>query len=145
MLVKELIRRLASQGGRIPNRAHYRIVFEEAGQAAHFLQSLPDAYKTLHDAVESVCSNAAAPFLADIFIGQGLRLMHMHHYVHRDVSSGNIIFYSGHGRIADLEYAKKIGTGAGENDRTVRPSSRHTDACLIYLDAWGNNFRDLFY
>ena len=36
----------------VPNRAHYRIVFQEVGKASHFLESLPDACKALHDAIE---------------------------------------------------------------------------------------------
>jgi serine/threonine protein kinase len=60
--------------------------------------------------------------------------MHAHGYVHRDVSSGNIIFHGGEGKIADLEYAKEIGTGSGHNERTVCPSS-HDTGTLTQLDA----------
>jgi serine/threonine protein kinase len=57
---------------------------------------------------------------------QGLRIMHAHGYVHRDISTGNIIYHDGHGKIADLEYAKDVGTGKGHESRTV---------CLSFLRA----------
>ena len=53
--------------------------------------------------------------------------MHAHGYVHRDVSSGNIIFHGGDGKTADLEYAKEIGTGSVHDERTVCLSSHDTD------------------
>jgi serine/threonine protein kinase len=60
-------------------------------------------------------------------MGQGLRLMHVHNYVHRDVSLGNIISYKDCCKIADLEYAKEVGTGSGHKERTVCLSSHDTD------------------
>ena len=36
----------------------------------------------------------------------GLSLLHNLGWVHRDVSSGNILVVDGHVKIADLEYAK---------------------------------------
>ena len=56
---------------------------------------------------------------------KGLRIMHQHGYVHRDVSTGNIISHDGHGKMADLKYAKKIGTGGAHEVRTVWLSSHN--------------------
>lgn len=41
-------------------------------------------------------------------------------YVHRDVSSGNILVVDGKGKLTDLEYAQIIGTGGHHCVRTVR-------------------------
>ena len=41
-----------------------------------------------------------------------LHLMHASGWVHHDISIGNILVdESGHGRLADMEYSKKMGTG----------------------------------
>jgi serine/threonine protein kinase len=64
---------------------------------------------------------------------QGLRIMHEHGYVHRDVSTGNIIFHDGNGKIADLEYAKEIGRGEAHEVRTVWTSSHHRNARSTYI------------
>jgi serine/threonine protein kinase len=94
---------------RVPSRTHYRIVFEEVGLVAHHLSSLPDAYQALHDAVEgSFLTLLHHSSLLTFFIGQGLRIMHAHGYVHRDISTGNIIFNEGHGKIADSSMRKKL-------------------------------------
>jgi hypothetical protein len=50
--VNPLTRLPAKRKLRVPNRAHYRIVFEEVGVAVHSLNSLPEACKALYDAVE---------------------------------------------------------------------------------------------
>ncbi len=45
----------------------------------------------------------------------------MGHYVHRDISAGNIILCNGVGKISDLEYAKKFLSQGPVNDpKTVR-------------------------
>ena len=40
-------------------------------------------------------------------------------YIHRDVSSGNILIVDGQGKLADLEYAQIISTGGHHSIRTV--------------------------
>ena len=40
-------------------------------------------------------------------------------YVHRDISPGNIIFYNGHAKLCDLEFAKQFESGASNHIRTV--------------------------
>lgn len=49
-----------------------------------------------------------------------LRLMHKYGWVHRDVSSGNILVVDGVVKISDLEYAKKMGDETSHNGRSVR-------------------------
>ena len=60
--------------------------------------------------------------------------MHAHGYVHRDVSTGNIIFHEGHGKIADLEYAKEVGTGEAHEIQMVCLSSHRANTCSTYID-----------
>ena len=42
--------------------------------------------------------------------------------MHRDVSIGNILFYDGHVKLADLEYAKKMGDSKSHEMRTASES-----------------------
>jgi serine/threonine protein kinase len=46
-------------------------------------------------------------------------------YVHRDVSSGNILIVDGKGKLSDLEYAQIRGTGGRHGVRTVRQPVCH--------------------
>ncbi len=45
----------------------------------------------------------------------------MGHYVHRDISAGNIILCNGTGKISDLEYAKKFLSQGPVNDPKMVP------------------------
>ncbi|KIM44115.1 hypothetical protein M413DRAFT_68089, partial [Hebeloma cylindrosporum] len=54
-----------------------------------------------------------------------LQFMSENQYVHRDVSSGNILIVDGKGKLADLEYAKAMNTGGSEGVRTVRLNVFH--------------------
>jgi serine/threonine-protein kinase RIO1 len=49
----------------------------------------------------------------------GLRLMHNAQYVHRDISSGNVLCYENRGLISDLEYVKLITDDRKHDVRTV--------------------------
>ena len=51
--------------------------------------------------------------------------------MHRDESPGNIIFYNGHAKLVDLEFAKEYGTDAINHIRTV---SQHPPSICIILD-----------
>ena len=42
-------------------------------------------------------------------------------YVHRDISGGNILFYRGHGKLCDLEYAITPNARGQHGVRTVIP------------------------
>ena len=45
--------------------------------------------------------------------------MHKYGWVHRDVSSGNILVVDGVVKISDLEYAKKMEDETSHNGRSV--------------------------
>lgn len=46
--------------------------------------------------------------------------MHLSGWVHRDISSGNIIVYKGRGYLTDFEYAKETNFSESPDGQTVR-------------------------
>lgn len=66
---------------------HYRLVFKEVGISMYEIRSIQDAFQALVD------------------VTKALEVMAKKDYVHRDISGGNILFYKGHGKLCDLEYA----------------------------------------
>ncbi|KAF8713411.1 other FunK1 protein kinase, partial [Rhizoctonia solani] len=77
-------------------RQYYRIVFREIGTPVHNLRIFADTFIAIQGGMK------------------GLHAMHLSNYVHRDVSSENILLVPASGRIKrqgvimDLEYAKRI-------------------------------------
>ncbi|KAF9239066.1 hypothetical protein BU15DRAFT_47133 [Melanogaster broomeanus] len=86
--VRTAIRRLGFQN--VQHKQHFRLVFEEIGEPIFTLQSLGDVSGTLGYTVK------------------GLRYMHMAGWVHRDISSANVLRFEDRGLIMDLEYAKRM-------------------------------------
>ncbi|KAJ7094079.1 hypothetical protein B0H15DRAFT_971330, partial [Mycena belliarum] len=76
-------------------RKHYRIVFKELGVAIIEMDSIADVMRALADATRA------------------LSLLHRLGFVHRDVSSGNILLVDGVGKLSDLEYLKSYKGEAG--------------------------------
>ncbi|KAK0190693.1 hypothetical protein F5146DRAFT_1045365 [Armillaria mellea] len=70
-------------------RKHVRVIFADVGTPLSDIRHPPVLFKALSDALE------------------GLHHLYMGHYVHRDISAGNIIICDGRAKISDLEYAKK--------------------------------------
>ncbi|GJE94444.1 hypothetical protein PsYK624_106140 [Phanerochaete sordida] len=81
-------------------KAHHRIVYEEVCTPLN-------AVKALDDVLWNVSQAAAV-----------LALVHSAGWVHRDISSGNILIYEGKVKIADFEYAKKFGFDAPADTQT---------------------------
>ncbi|KAI0735311.1 hypothetical protein C8Q76DRAFT_278275 [Earliella scabrosa] len=84
-----LATQLSGSGSLIP-RTQHRAVFKEVGTALHHVDEL----KTILDA------------LPDFLFA--LWLLYVAGWVHRDISTGNLLCYSGRGILADFEYAKKF-------------------------------------
>jgi serine/threonine protein kinase len=63
--------------------------------------------------------------------------MHEHGYVHRDISTGNILLYGGRGKLSDLEYAKEMGTGLPHEVGTVRFTNSSSAPCILTSAAQG--------
>ncbi|PBK69868.1 hypothetical protein ARMSODRAFT_956676 [Armillaria solidipes] len=79
-------------------RKHVRVVFADVGTPLSDIRQPCVLFKALSDALK------------------GLYHLYMGHYVHRDISAGNIILCNGVGRISDLEYAKKYLSHGSLND-----------------------------
>ncbi|KAK0461953.1 uncharacterized protein EV420DRAFT_1330968 [Desarmillaria tabescens] len=80
-------------------RKHVRVVFADVG--------MPLSEVRQHDVLFTALANAL----------KGLQYMSMGHYVHRDISAGNIILCNdGTAKISDLEYAKKFLSDGPQND-----------------------------
>ncbi|KAK0491261.1 hypothetical protein IW261DRAFT_77791 [Armillaria novae-zelandiae] len=71
-------------------RKHVRVVFADVGTPLSDIQQPRVLFNALSDALK------------------GLYHLYLGHYVHRDISAGNIILCNGVGKISDLEYAKKF-------------------------------------
>ncbi|KAL5496159.1 hypothetical protein ACEPAH_3076 [Sanghuangporus vaninii] len=85
-----------------PHRMHYRIVFAETAKPVYTTETLSDAFLVLREVAEC------------------LEWIHGSGWVHRDISSGNLYFYDGHGLIGDLEYARrKDSTAVAHHMRTT--------------------------
>ncbi|KAK0195828.1 hypothetical protein F5146DRAFT_951483 [Armillaria mellea] len=101
-------------------RKHVRVVFADVGKSLSDIRQPRVLFKALSDALE------------------GLHHLYMGHYVHRDISAGNIILCNGMGKISDLEYAKKFLSNGPVNDpKTGTPiymAVEVQDAAYLFLD-----------
>ncbi|KIK14032.1 hypothetical protein PISMIDRAFT_117779, partial [Pisolithus microcarpus 441] len=84
----------------IHHRIHYRLVFKELCEPIHDLKRLDTVFKVLMD------------------IHKALELLHSISWVHHDLSTGNVLYFSGMGKLADLEYAKHINSSITHEVRT---------------------------
>ncbi|KAK0486226.1 hypothetical protein IW261DRAFT_1416033 [Armillaria novae-zelandiae] len=108
-------------------RKHVRVVFAEIGKPLSDIQQLPVLFKALSDALT------------------GLHYLYMGHYVHRDISAGNIILCDGMGKISDLEYAKRFLSNGPVNDpKTGTPiymAVEVQDAAYLFFDRFTQKSR----
>lgn len=97
---------------------HYRIVFKEIGKAISQETSLSVIFRGL---AHIACGKQSVVITNDspLIHPSALKLMHAGRWVHRDVSTGNILvdLNERNGRLVDLEYAKQMGQG--RDDRLV--------------------------
>ncbi|KAK0499818.1 hypothetical protein EDD18DRAFT_1249829 [Armillaria luteobubalina] len=100
-------------------RKHVRVVFAEVGTPLSDIRQPCVLFKALSDALK------------------GLHYLYFGHYVHRDISAGNIIVCNGVGKISDLEYAKKFLSQGPVNDpKTGTPiymAVEVQDAAYLFL------------
>lgn len=101
-------------------KKHYRIVFKEACKPLFSEDILSRIFYILGQTCKSEYSiqHVVLPLIASCVV---LKALHEIGWVHRDVSSGNILTDGDVVKLADLEYAKKIGktTGGHHEIRTV--------------------------
>ncbi|EUC55231.1 kinase domain protein, putative [Rhizoctonia solani AG-3 Rhs1AP] len=92
-------------------RRHYRIVFEEVGKPVEDLCDLGDVFTAILGGLE------------------GVRAMHLCKYVHRNISSRNILLvpasglFGQRGVLMGLEYAEKINDTQAPDDAKMRPDT----------------------
>ncbi|KAF9236556.1 hypothetical protein BU15DRAFT_49861 [Melanogaster broomeanus] len=101
----------APGSGKIHHKQHFRLVFDELGEPIFKLNNLRDVSQTLDRAVK------------------GLRYLHKAGWVHRDISSANVLRYGDRGLIMDLEYAKKMDSSDLSHD--VRTGTLDFMACEV--------------
>ncbi|KAI6016905.1 hypothetical protein BKA83DRAFT_4329397 [Pisolithus microcarpus] len=85
---------------KIHHRTHYRLVFKEVCEPIHDLKRLDTVFKILMD------------------VHKALQLLHSIGWVHRDISTGNVLYWGGMGKLADLDYAKHIDSSVTHEVRT---------------------------
>ncbi|KAI9060134.1 hypothetical protein FKP32DRAFT_1605550 [Trametes sanguinea] len=71
------------------------VVYQEVCSALHELGDLCDVVQALLDTLLA------------------LQILFLVSWIHRDVSSGNILSFNGHGKLSDLEYAKEFNLSTG--------------------------------
>ncbi|KAK0197924.1 hypothetical protein F5146DRAFT_1116901 [Armillaria mellea] len=79
-------------------RKHVRVLFSEVGIPLDAVQSQKELFTGLLHAY------------------RGLRYLYVASYVHRDISSGNILLCSGKGKVSDLEYCKVFQSEGPQSD-----------------------------
>jgi hypothetical protein len=112
--IKRVHERLA-----IRNRRHYRIFFDEVGTPLYAVMNLSDHFKALRDAIIGPSDSLDDSAQFDRVLA-ATEILFKLGYVHRDISSGNVLFYNGGGRLSDLEYCKPFKQDGTHDVRTVR-------------------------
>ncbi|KAI6098863.1 hypothetical protein EDD16DRAFT_1226423 [Pisolithus croceorrhizus] len=84
---------------KVRHRTHSRLVFKEVCHPIYELHSLDAVFGTLED------------------VRKALQILHTVGWVHRDVSAGNVLCSGKIGKLADLEYAKRMGSNTGHEVR----------------------------
>ncbi|TRM63105.1 hypothetical protein BD626DRAFT_495507 [Schizophyllum amplum] len=98
----------------------YRVVFGEVGEALHYVDNISVVLRAVQDCLFA------------------LQLLFLAGWVHRDISTGNLLWWNGCGLLADLEYAKKFepSTGGSADPKTVwyrfLYGCRNSKTMLIY-------------
>jgi hypothetical protein len=117
---------------RVPHltpRRHQRIVFNELGEALHDLDSLADFFRSLADAtLGKLKISPLVLYRLKFILFTALEIIHRMEHVHRDISTGNILFYQGGGLLSDLEFLKKMSSLETHEVKTVRT--------LLVLSLW---------
>ncbi|KAI6046783.1 hypothetical protein EDC04DRAFT_1249500 [Pisolithus marmoratus] len=100
---------ISAKRSQVDHRTHCRLVFKEVGYPIYEFRRLDTMFETLQDAHKA------------------LQLLHSVGWVHRDVSPGNILRVGKLGKLADLEYAKRLDSHVHE----VRTGTLGFMACEV--------------
>ncbi|KAI0656469.1 hypothetical protein C8Q70DRAFT_935688 [Cubamyces menziesii] len=93
------------------------VVYEEVCSALHELDDIYDVVQALLDAVLA------------------LQILFLISWIHRDVSSGNILFFRGRGKLSDLEYAKEFDLSAGRRSSDPKTATPIFTAVELQFNA----------
>jgi hypothetical protein len=113
----------AEQDWYAPKR-QYRLVYKELCEPLQHLDSLQDVFKVLCDCLVGK-SCLFLHLAAVLYLTIGLQLLYCAGWVHRDISSGNVLVSRTsnptilQGKLLDLEYAKKFLSNSGSSDLIV--------------------------
>ncbi|KAI5994284.1 hypothetical protein F5J12DRAFT_962663 [Pisolithus orientalis] len=100
----------ATNHSKIHHRIHFRLVFQEICTPIYKLQRLDTVFQTLQD------------------IRKALEILHSVDWVHRDVSATNSLRAGEVGKLADLEYAKRMND---TNRHGIRTGTVNFMACEV--------------
>ncbi|KAI6154649.1 hypothetical protein BKA82DRAFT_1005590 [Pisolithus tinctorius] len=100
----------ATKHSKIHHRIHFRLVFKEVCTPIYKLQRLDTVFQTLQD------------------IHKALEYLHSVGWVHRDVSAANSLRAGEVGKLADLEYAKRMND---TNKHEIRTGTVNFMACEV--------------
>ena len=102
-------------------KVHHRIVFKEKGTTIRDIKSLHSVFRYLGQAMNGEFVSVWPGSPNGLMIPPlALKTLHMLGWVHRDVSSGNVLIVNDGAKLADLEYAKREGDKSLHGIRTVR-------------------------
>ena len=97
--------------------------FQGKGITVDLIPRLPDVMAILIGTVTGAFSLHNTHISSLIFYCIALQLLRKLGWVHRDVSVGNILSYEGEAKLADFEYAKRVGNVKSHEMRTASGSS----------------------
>ena len=101
----------------IHHRIHSRVVFKEVCQTLYDFQGVRDVHIILAQLLRGLIVIVFTFNQSDEPVG--LYLLHKAGWVHRDISPGNTLVVDMTVKIADLEYAKRLGSDQTHDIRTV--------------------------
>lgn len=104
------------------SKTHYRIVFAEVCEVLHEMTSLPDILYTLCKVSEGMFH--VPPAHLPLINHAVLRLFHKLGWVHRNLSSGNIMLVGDVVKISNLEFCKKMDEVGDDRPRNIRTVSQ---------------------
>ena len=120
------------------DKSHHRIIFMEVANTIEKVLSVHDVLDAGSQAAKGEYGDFT--YIIDMLTPShdmaALQTMHQCGWVHRDVSSGNILVVDGVVKISDLEYAKKMSDKTSHNGRSVciSLSFAHSRVSCTHID-----------
>lgn len=104
-------------------KVHRRILFDEVGAA---LDDVRDHDKYFGALIDAAKGGSPLPWPYSLLtLSLGLRFLYSAGYVHRDISTGNVLLCNGRGKISDLEYARPFEVLVSTDNGATTSTSLH--------------------